>query len=139
MAMSKPPSAACANKTGSPLPTPPADKRTSRRPPLVAGGRGDKRQMRLVVRRSRLIDQQQAELWPDWRYHAFITNRTDLDTTAADAYHRAHATVELAIRDLKESTGLAHCSGSEIVSVLGGLITQRWGCENGAVKGVSND
>ena len=80
---------------------------------LVAGGRGDKRQMRLVVRRSRLIDQQQAELWPDWRYHAFITNRTDLDTTAADAYHRAHATDELAIRDLKESTGLAHLpSGS---------------------------
>ena len=45
---------------------------------------------------------------PHWRYHAFITNRTDLDTLAADAYHRQHATVELAIRDVKASTGLAH-------------------------------
>ena len=33
----------------------------------------------------------------------------DLDTCAADAYHRAHATVELAIRDLKESAGLSRC------------------------------
>ncbi len=75
---------------------------------IVAGRRGNKRKIRLVVRRSRLADQQQAALWPDWRYHAFITNRTDPDTTDADAYHRAHATVELAIRDLKNSTGLAH-------------------------------
>ena len=49
-----------------------------------------------------------AELWPDWRYHAFVTNRDDLNTVDADAYHRQHATVELAIRDLKNSTGLAH-------------------------------
>ena len=33
----------------------------------------------------------------------------DLDTCAADTYHRAHATVELAIRDLKESAGLSRC------------------------------
>ena len=80
---------------------------------IVASGRGDKRELRLVVRRSRLTDQTQRELWPHWRYHAFITNRTDLDTTTADAYHRAHATVELAIRDLEQNTGLAHLpSGS---------------------------
>ena len=67
----------------------------------------------LKVRRSRLSDPTQQQLWPDWRYHAFITNRTDLDTIAADAYHRAHATVELATGDLKNSTGLAHLpSGS---------------------------
>ena len=67
----------------------------------------------LKVRRSRLGDPQQAALWPDWRYHAFVTNRTDLDTIAADKYHRAHATVELATGDLKNSTGLAHLpSGS---------------------------
>ena len=80
---------------------------------LTGGRRGNKRELRLVVRRSRLGDPQQAALWPDWRYHAFVTNRTDLDTIAADKYHRAHATVELAIRDLKNSTGLAHLpSGS---------------------------
>ena len=31
---------------------------------------------RLIVRRTRLVGAQ-AELWPDWRYHAFLTNRTD--------------------------------------------------------------
>ena len=51
----------------------------------------------------------QAELWPNWRHHAFITDRDDLDTKEADAYHRAHATVELAIRDLKEGSGLSRC------------------------------
>ena len=80
---------------------------------LTGGRRANKREMRLVVRRTRLGDPQQAALWPDWRYHAFVTNRTDPDTAAADKYHRAHATVELAIRDLKGSTGLAHLpSGS---------------------------
>ena len=75
---------------------------------LVAGARGNNRRLRLVVRRTRLTDQEQAELWPHWRYHAFLTNRDDLNTIDADKYHRAHATVELAIRDLKGSTGLAH-------------------------------
>ena len=80
---------------------------------IVASGRGDKRELRLVVRRSRLTDQTQRELWPHWRYHAFTTDRADLDTAAADAYHRAHATVESAIRDLKQNAGLAHLpSGS---------------------------
>ena len=51
----------------------------------------------------------QRELWPNWRHHSFVTDRHDLDTCAADAYHRAHATVELAIRDLKESAGLSRC------------------------------
>ena len=38
------------------------------------------------------------ELWPNWRHHCFVTDRADLDTKAADAYHRNHATVELAIQ-----------------------------------------
>lgn len=60
---------------------------------------------RLVVRRTRLIGAQ-AELWPDWRHFAFLTNRTDtLETVEAE--HRAHAVVELAIRDLKDQA-LAH-------------------------------
>ena len=65
------------------------------------------RHVRLVVRRTRLTDPTQATLWPDWRHHAFITN-TDLDTVAADQFHREHAVVELAIRDLKEGAGAEH-------------------------------
>ena len=61
-----------------------------------------------MVRRTRLIDPTQAQLWPDWRYHAFITN-LDRPTVEVDQFHRDHATVELAIRDLKEGAGLTHC------------------------------
>ena len=39
----------------------------------MTGHRGIAR-LRLVVRRTRLIDPTQAQLWPDWRYHAFITS-----------------------------------------------------------------
>jgi hypothetical protein len=69
----------------------------------VGGGRRkrDRRTVRLVVRRTRLADTGQARLFPLWRHHAFITNRTDLDTVTADRFHRHHAVVELAIRDLK--------------------------------------
>ena len=66
------------------------------------------RRVRLIVRRTRLTDPAQAQLWPDWRHHAFITN-LDLPVLAADQFHRDHAPVELAIRDLKESAGLEHC------------------------------
>jgi len=64
--------------------------------------------VRLVVRRTRLTGRAQQVLWPDWRHHAFIT---DLETPVveADQFHRDHATVELAIRDLKEGAGLEHC------------------------------
>ena len=65
------------------------------------------RTLRLIVRRTRLVGAQ-AELWPNWRHHAFITDRDDLDTKGADAYHRAHARVELAIKDLKDN-GLRRC------------------------------
>jgi len=89
------------------------------------------------VRRTRLVGSQ-AELWPNWRHHAFVTNldasatdtdrhhqphtrgndphthtgEDDTDTSRrlveADRYHRSHAVCELAIRDLKGSGGLAH-------------------------------
>jgi hypothetical protein len=76
---------------------------------VYTAGRGAKqRRVRLVVRRTRLTEPAQRRLWPDWRHHAFITNRSDLDTVAADEFHRDHATVELAIRDLKEGAGLEH-------------------------------
>ena len=58
---------------------------------------------RLIVRRTRLVGAQ-AQLWPDWRHHAFITD-LDGDAVAVDADHRAHAVVELAIRDLKAGAG----------------------------------
>ena len=62
---------------------------------------------RLVVRRTRLTGVAQQRLWPDWRHHAFLT---DLDGTAVevDKFHRHHAVVELAIRDLKQGAGLEH-------------------------------
>jgi hypothetical protein len=63
--------------------------------------------VRLVVRRSRLTGDQ-AQLWPDWRYHAFITD-LELPVVEADQFHRDHAAVELAVRDLKEGAGLEHC------------------------------
>jgi Transposase DDE domain group 1 len=74
----------------------------------VAGRGSQRRELRLVVRRTRLTDLVQAALWPDWRYHAFVTS---LDTPAVevDQFHRDHASVELAIRDLKEGAGLEHC------------------------------
>lgn len=87
----------------------PADGQAAVAETAYVTGRGrDRRALRLMVRRTRLIDPAQAALWPDWRYHAFITS---LDTPAVevDAFHRDHASVELAIRDLKEGAGLEHC------------------------------
>jgi Transposase DDE domain group 1 len=60
---------------------------------------------RMIVRRTRLIGAQ-AELWPDWRHHAFLTNRTDA-LEIVESEHRGHAVIELAIRDLKDQA-LAH-------------------------------
>ena len=45
---------------------------------------------------------------PDWRHHAFVTDLAG-DAVAADVEHRAHAVVELAIRDLTHGVGLNHC------------------------------
>jgi hypothetical protein len=55
---------------------------------------------RLIVRRTHLIGAQ-ADLFPNWRYHCFVTNRT-VPTLTADTDHRDHATIELVIRDLKD-------------------------------------
>jgi len=62
---------------------------------------------RLVVRRTRLTDTTQLKLWPDWRHHAFLTDLTGT-TVDVDQFHRHHAVVELAIKDLKEGAGLEH-------------------------------
>ena len=52
---------------------------------------------RLIVRLTRLVGRQ-ATLWPQWRHFAFVTD-IDGDCVDVDAFHRAHATVELGIRD----------------------------------------
>ena len=60
---------------------------------------------RLVVRRvkaqGRSADSDQGELFPAYRYHAFITNSA-LSTVAADAAHRDHAIVEAIFAQLKQ-------------------------------------
>jgi Transposase DDE domain group 1 len=58
------------------------------------------------VRRVRNPGDQQ-QLFPTWRYHAFVTNRVGT-MTWLDADHRRHAVCELAIRDLKAGAGLTH-------------------------------
>jgi len=65
---------------------------------------------RLIVRRTRLLGAQ-AELWPDWRHFAFITNRTDT-LAVVEAEHRDHAVVEQVIADLKDQA-LAHFPSGE--------------------------
>ena len=59
---------------------------------------------RLIVRRTRLIGRQ-ATLWPEWRHFAFLSDQPGT-AVEVDAFHRAHATVELAIKDLKEGAGM---------------------------------
>ncbi len=72
--------------------------------------RGD----RLVVRRTRLVGKQ-AELFPNWRYHAFVTDRVGT-TVWLDQDHRRHAVVELCIRDLKAGVGLRHHPSGEFTA-----------------------
>jgi hypothetical protein len=57
------------------------------------------------VRRTRLVGAQ-AELFPDWRHFAMITNRAD-ELALVEAEHRDHAVVEQVIADLKDQA-LAH-------------------------------
>ena len=84
---------------GEPSTTPPTAKPKS--PSASTGAH------RLIVRRTRLTERRQLKLWPDWRHFAFLTD-LDGDAVAVDAFHRAHATVELDIRDLKEGAGMEH-------------------------------
>lgn len=66
----------------------------------VYGGR------RLIVRRT-LNESVQPTLVEDWRHHAFLTN-LEGEVLEVDRTHRAHAVVELAIRDLKHDAGMIH-------------------------------
>jgi hypothetical protein len=74
----------------------------------ATGRYGGGRSLRLIVRRTRLVDSAQGALWPDWRHHVFVTD-LELPCVEVDQFHRDHARVELAIRDIKEGAGLEHC------------------------------
>jgi DDE family transposase len=54
---------------------------------------------RLIVRRVRTLSAQ-GELFPDWQHFPFVSNREE-EIALVEAEHRAHAVVELVIRDLK--------------------------------------
>jgi|SRR5579875_227746 hypothetical protein len=57
--------------------------------------------LRLVVRRVKPTPGSQLALFEAYEYHAFVTDMEG-SPVELDAYHRAHAEVELVIRDLKE-------------------------------------
>lgn len=77
---------------------------------------------RLVVRRVKALDRrapapaqgEQGELFPAYRYHAFITNST-LSTVDADDTHRDHAIVESVFAQLKEGP-LAHAPSGKFTA-----------------------
>ena len=62
---------------------------------------------RLVVRRTKPTPGSQLALLVDYSYHCFITDRAG-DPVSLDAWHRAHANCENAIKDLKYGVGLNH-------------------------------
>jgi hypothetical protein len=66
---------------------------------------------RLVVRRIPDLNPKSSDgqetLFDTWRFHAFFTTTTVLDTVAADKTHRGHAVIEQVHADLKNSA-LAH-------------------------------
>jgi hypothetical protein len=69
---------------------------------------------RLIVRRTRLTGPQ-ATLWPDWRYHAFVTDRQG-SAVDLDVDHRRQPVCELAVRDLKDGAGLRHCPSGRFLA-----------------------
>jgi hypothetical protein len=68
---------------------------------------GQKRKVRLIVRRVRPTPATQLALLTNYSYHAFITDREG-ETLALEADHRRHAEVENVVRDLKYGVGLNH-------------------------------
>ena len=77
--------------------------------------RGNGTWVRLIVRRTPTPPQIRArhqapgqqEMFPSYDYHPFITDQPG-DPVDLDTFHRAHAEVELAIRDLKYGLALNH-------------------------------
>jgi len=53
----------------------------------------------------------QAQLFPNWRHYAALTNRTEI-LAVVEASHRDHANIELEIRDLVDQA-LAHAPSGQ--------------------------
>jgi hypothetical protein len=68
---------------------------------------GQKREVRLLVRRVRPSPGTQLALLTNYSYHAFITDREG-EMLELEADHRRHAEVENVVRDLKYGVGLNH-------------------------------
>ena len=74
---------------------------------------------RPIVRRTRPLGAE-SEPWPDRRYVALVTNRTE-DIALVEAEHRDHAVVEQVIADLKDQapahfpSGHCHANGARTV------------------------
>ena len=89
--------------------------------------RGNGSWVRLIVRRTptppALRDAGQHELFPTFDYHPFITDQ-DGDIVELDRFHRAHAEVELAIRDLKHGLGLNHLPSKSFAANHAWLVLQ---------------
>jgi hypothetical protein len=100
-----------------------------------------KRTVRLVVRRTRLTDQAQRRLWPDWRHHVVFTSDFTSTAVVAGRFHREHAVVELAIRDLKEGAGLDHIPSGHYHANAAWLacavLAHNLGCWTGLIAGLA--
>jgi hypothetical protein len=68
---------------------------------------GQRRDLRLIVRRVKPTPGSQLALFATYDYHPFITDRKG-ETLYLEADHRRHAVVEDVIRDLKYGVGLNH-------------------------------
>lgn len=91
------------------------------------GRAGLKVSCRLIVRRTPtppgLRDPAQQALFPTYEYHPFITDQPG-DRVELDRFHRAHAEVELAIRDLKHGLGLNHLPSKSFAANHAWLVLQ---------------
>ncbi|CAG4900746.1 IS1380 family transposase [Acidithrix sp. C25] len=67
----------------------------------------DRQDVRLIVRRVKPTPGSQLALFSDYDYHAFITDRQG-ETLFLEADHRAHAQIELVIKDLKGGSRWNH-------------------------------
>ncbi|KJF15481.1 transposase DDE domain protein [Acidithrix ferrooxidans] len=67
----------------------------------------DRQDVRLIVGRTKPTPGSQLALFRDYDYHAFITDRQG-ETLFLEADHRAHAQIELVIKDLKGGSGWNH-------------------------------
>ena len=76
--------------------------------------RGNARSLRLIARRTRLLDSSPGRPGAGLATPR-LRHQLALPLLEADQFHRDHARVELAIRDLKEGAGLEHCPSRQFL------------------------